>query len=322
MELQRRTAAGARWFASAGYLGSRTNNIWESTPLNNALFVTVNGAAPGTANVNARRPLVLADPENGKYYGAVDLYVTDGTQRYDGMLLSLRGTGRYGSTINANYALSHCYGAPDGGGGGTTNISTGYNKPDDPRFDDGNCTADRLHNFSLTASVESARLENAAMRAAFSGWRLSGSFRALTGPWLNVATGSDIAQNGQQGTQRPNQTLDDPYGDQSINPVNGGIRWLNPLAFAQPAPGTLRHHAAKQRAWPGQQEHRFGAVAKLQPEGEPGDRDPRRGVQRVELVPDGRPGVSLFNTATFGQITSSSNAISPRVLQFAVKYVF
>ena len=27
------------WLASAGYVGSRTNNIWESTPLNNALFV-------------------------------------------------------------------------------------------------------------------------------------------------------------------------------------------------------------------------------------------------------------------------------------------
>ena len=25
-----------RWFATAGYVGSRTNNIWESTPLNNA----------------------------------------------------------------------------------------------------------------------------------------------------------------------------------------------------------------------------------------------------------------------------------------------
>ena len=57
------------WLASAGYVGSRTNNIWESTPLNNALFVPVNGAAPSAANTNARRPLTLADPANGQYYG-------------------------------------------------------------------------------------------------------------------------------------------------------------------------------------------------------------------------------------------------------------
>ena len=36
----------------------------------------------------------------------------------------------------------------------------------------------------------------------------------------------------------------------------------------------------------------------------------------------GQPGVSFNNTATFGQITSSSNAISPRVFQFALKYAF
>ena len=106
---------------SAGYVGSRTNNIWESTPLNNGLFVPVNGAAPSTANLNARRPLTLADPDNGKYYGPLDLYVTDGKQRYNGMLLSARRQRRATARrSNANYTLSHCYGSPDGSGGGTT----------------------------------------------------------------------------------------------------------------------------------------------------------------------------------------------------------
>ena len=77
------------------------------------------------------------------------------------------------------------------------------------------------------------------MRAAFSDWRLVGGFRAATGPWLTVTTGADIALNGQAGTQRAEQVLDDPYGDQSINPLNGGMRFLNPVAFRQPAAGTL-----------------------------------------------------------------------------------
>ena len=64
--------------------------------------------------------------------------------------------------MNANYTLSNCYGSPDGSGGGTTNVSVGYNIPGNPSFDDGNCTADRLHNFSLSASVQSPRLDNAA----------------------------------------------------------------------------------------------------------------------------------------------------------------
>ncbi len=51
------------WFASVGYLGSRTNNIWESTPLNNAVFQNVGAAPPSAANINARRPFTLQDRE-------------------------------------------------------------------------------------------------------------------------------------------------------------------------------------------------------------------------------------------------------------------
>ena len=61
-----------------------------------------------------------------------------------GLLLSVRG-GTVLTTVNANYTLSHCYGAPEGGGGSTTNVSVGYNIPSNPRFDDRNCAADRLH---------------------------------------------------------------------------------------------------------------------------------------------------------------------------------
>jgi hypothetical protein len=166
----------ARWFATAGYIGSRTHDIWESTPLNNALLIPVAGTAPSVANTNARRPLTLLDPNNGRYYGPLDKYVSDGTQSYNGMVLAIRG-GIRSATVNANYTLSHCYGSPDGGGSSTPNLSTGYNIPSDPHFDDGNCTVDRLHNFSMTASVQSPELRHALLRAAFSDWRLVGGFR-------------------------------------------------------------------------------------------------------------------------------------------------
>ena len=84
---------GPRWFASAGYVGTRTNNIWESRPLNNALFIPVpgTGAAP---TCNTKTPAAVPDdPINGQVYGPMDQYVTDGTQSYEGMLLSVRGSG-------------------------------------------------------------------------------------------------------------------------------------------------------------------------------------------------------------------------------------
>jgi hypothetical protein len=311
----------ARWTGTIGYVGSRTHNIWESTPLNNSLFIPVpgTGAAPSVANTNNRRPLTVADPNNGRFYGPLDQYVSDGSQSYDGMLLSVRGSTTL-TSVTANYTLSNCYGSPDGNGGGTTNVSVGYNKPDDPGYDDGNCTADRLHNFSLSASVQSPRLNNAAMRAAFSDWRLVGGFRAATGPWLTVSTGTDIALNGQAGSQRAEQVLADPYGDNSINPLNGGRRFLNPAAFRQPVAGTLSSTQSRNNI-------RGMGTRNL-------DMSLTRvirvaGSQAIEVRVDafnafnwfqwGQPATALNNTGTFGQITSAG---APRVMQLGIKYQF
>jgi len=309
------------WLFSAGYVGSRTNDIWESTPLNNALFIPVAGAAPSAANLNARRPLNIADPVNGKFYGPLDLYVTDGKQRYNGLLLTARTSGAHGTTLNANYSLSHCYGSPDGFGGATTNVSSGYNIPGNPGYDDGNCTADRLQNFTLTAGIESPRFENAGLRAVATGWRLVGSFRALTGPWLTINTGADLALNGQAGTQRANQVAGvDPYGDQSINSANGGIRFLNPLAFTQPAAGVLGDSVRNSIRGPGNKNVDLALT-----------RNFRVGnTQNFELRAEafnafnwfqwGQPSTAR-NSATFGQITSAVNN-SARIVQLAVKYAF
>ena len=222
------------------------------------------------------------------------------------MLLSVRGSGRYGSTVNANYTLSHCYGSPDGGGGGTTNVSVGLQHARAiPRFDDGNCTADRLHNFSMTAcdSVAAVRERAAcARRSRTGGW--SGSFRALTGPWLTITTGVD------QRAERPGRHAarqsdsDDVYA----RPVDQPGERRHPV----PEPGRVRaaggrharHVAAQQHPGSGQQEHRSGAVAGLP------DRQRSRASRSAPRRSTPSTGSSWAqpatarNSATFGQITS------------------
>jgi Carboxypeptidase regulatory-like domain len=305
------------WFASAGYLGSRTGNIWESTPLNNAVFQNVGTAAPSTANINARRPFTLQDPSNGQFYGPVDLYVTDGKQSYNGMILTMRRVGARW-TLTGNYALSHCYGSPDGNGGGTTNVSVGYNIPSNPGYDDGNCNNDRLQNLSVIGSVETPRFENGALRAVASGWRIAPTFRATTGSWLTILTGADRLFNGQAGTQRVNQVSTNYYADQSVNPANGGIRFLDPAAFAQPAIGTFGNIQRNVVRGPGYK-NVDAALSRLFPVG---------GTKAVEVRLEafnlfnwfelGNPNTN-FSAATFGQITSD---LAPRVLQLAFKFSF
>ena len=308
----------ATWFVSIGYVGSQTNNLWESTPLNNAVF-NVPGIVPTGTNTNDRRPLTLANQQQGKFYGPVDLYVTDGKQHYNGMLLSVRRTAAL-TSFAANYTLSHCYGSPDGNGGGTTNLSVGYNIPSNPAYDNGNCTVDRLHNFTATASVEVPQFNNSTLRRVASGWRLVGSARASTGAWLTISTGTDIAFNGQAGTQRVNQLSDNVYADRSTNPANGFIRWLDPTAFQQPANGTFGNMPRNVVRGPNIKNVDMALTRVF----------PIVGRQSIEVRAEafnvfnwlqlGNP-VTAFNSATFGQINSVILG-SPRVLQLAVKYAF
>jgi hypothetical protein len=152
---------------------------------------------------------------------------------------------------------------------------------------------------------------------------LSGSFRAYSGPWLTITTGTDRALNGQNGqvpTQRVNQILDDPFGDQSINPANGGLRYLNPAAFALPAVGALGTIARNNIRGMDSRNVDLALAKRVQ----------LTRVQSLELrleafnafnwVQWGLP-ATAFNAATFGQITSVVPN-SPRVLQLGLKYVF
>jgi hypothetical protein len=137
---------------------------------------------------------------------------------------------------------------------------------------------------------------------------------------LTVGTGSDIAFNGQAGTQRANQVLDDPYGDMSINPLNNGMRFLTAAAFAQPANGTLGTSQPRNGIRGMRQRNLDLSLTRM---------IRLNNNQGIEVRIDafnafnwlqwGQPATALNNTATFGQIV---NAGPPRVMQLGIKYQF
>jgi hypothetical protein len=134
----------------------------------------------------------------------------------------------------------------------------------------------------------------------------------VEGDRLNVTTGRDNALTGLQ-QQRVNQVSDDMDGGQSLN------RYLNPAAFAQPAPGTLGNFERNSLVGPSFWSVNV-AVAKLVP---------TTTVQTLELRLEafnlfntfnwGNP-TTNFNSGNFGRILSQAG--DPRVLQFGVKYGF
>ena len=66
--------------------------------------------------------------------------------------------------------------------------------PDNPDADRGHCDADRTHLANFTVGYQTPQVDNAALQALASNWRVSGIVNARSGSWLTVATGRQLVQ--------------------------------------------------------------------------------------------------------------------------------
>ena len=145
------------------------------------------------------------------------------------------------------------------------------------------------------------------------GWRLSGIYRKTTGRYLTVSTGLDRVLSGQAGNQRPNQILENVYGDR-----NSVSNYLNPSAFAQPALGAIGNMRRANIEGPGSWQLDMGLSRIFQLQEAQKLEFRAEAFNVTNSVKPGDPSTN-FNQNTFGQINSSADA---RVVQFALKYSF
>jgi hypothetical protein len=100
--------------------------------------------------------------------------------------------------------------------------------------DYGNSDFDTRHNFTSLLNYD---LPNAShFKPLLSGWQLSSLLSFHTGQPFNVTTSTDTTGT-DEGVQRPN-LIGNPYAGVSHAFSKTGVQWVNPAAFAQPAPGT------------------------------------------------------------------------------------
>jgi hypothetical protein len=320
-------------FLSATYLGSHIIHIWNAIELNPAQNLgfgpcTLNTASgpvsypvcTNAGNVNQRRILNLANPQAN--LGYLTQYDDGGTQGYNGMLLDLRWRRGQTLTFNTNYTWSHCIGLPTitllNPGANYVHQAYQNNGPIDRNLDIGDCTADRRQIFNTSLVFKTPSFANNTLRMVASGWSFGTILSARSGSPLTVILGNDQALNGFQGnngTQRPNQVLENVYGDKkSLN------TYLNAAAFAVPAQGTYGNVGQSNVVGPGYWDWSQSLARQFQiKEG-----------QRLEFRAEafnvtnslrrGNPGTTLGNANTFGRILSSQGG--PRIMQFAVKYFF
>jgi len=321
---------GKSWLLKAAYLGNETAHLWTDQELNPAIYIPGNcvagqygltkaGPCSTTANTQARRLFTQLNPSQGPFYGTVESLDDGGTANYHAMMLSAEHRLSSHFSLLANYTLAHCIADPQ-----TTELSAPvYTNPANRRADRGSCTSvDVRHNFNLSAVLQSPRYSNRAVQWIAGDWQLAPIVTAHTGAPFTVTTGVDIALTGI-GAQRPNQVLSSPYC--AVQTPNC---WLNALAFASPAAGTLGNMGINNLASPGylsvdvSLSRRFHIKERQSVE----IRAEAFNIQNranylspatVGLV-GGVSGAAL-NSSTFGKITADAG---PRVMQFAIKYSF
>jgi hypothetical protein len=274
-----------------------------------------------TSSTNQRRRLSLENPAEGQYIGALSVLDDGGTQSYNGLLLSAQHRAARGVTVSTNYTWAHCIGDYADLTSAGPDANETYTIPDNRNADRGDCNTDRRHVVNLTAVAEAPTFSNSTVHMLASGWRVAGIYRRSSGPPVTVVSGQDRALNGIF-NQRPNQVLDNPYGDRSGRP---GTNWLNPAAFALPALGTYgdvgRNSVVGPPTW--SFDMALSRVFRL------GDRDRLEArVEAYNVTNSFRPslgtlGQGLYtqnlSTGTFGVVRES---LDPRILQFALKYMF
>jgi hypothetical protein len=321
---------GSSWLLKASYLGNETAHLWTDQELNPALYIPGNCAAgqyglkvagpcSTLGNTQARRYLTQLNPTQGPLYGQLEYLDDGGTASYNALIVSAEHRLSSHFSMLANYTYSHCIADP------VTSELSGpiYTDPYNRRFDRGNCTAvDVRHNFNLSAVLQSPHYSSRAMQWIAGDWQIAPIVGLHSGSFFTITSGVDNALNSIAG-QRPNQVLSDPYC------ANENIHcWLNPHAFATPANGTLGNLGSNNLVGPGYFDvdlalsRRFFVREKQFIE----IRAEAFNLQnRANFLNPSTPGLvggasgSALNSSNFGKILTD---VSPRIMQFAVKYVF
>jgi hypothetical protein len=305
------------WLASASYLGNRTVHLEIGEPLNYTVYIpgncaagqyglTAAGPCSNTANTNFRRILYLADPTKAQAYGGVGGFGDGGDANYNALLLSVQHRFTKNYTVNSNYTWSHCLTENEVAlnGGGSPRI------PTDRHNEYGACLSDRTHAFNTSLVVKTPRFGSNVLQKVFGNWQESTIFTASTGSPFTVAQGTDNTRTG--GGDLPNVIANPELDNPTIQ------QWFNVKAFEVAPIGVYGNEGKNILRGPGAWNMDI-ALTRSFPIGEGRSVDFRSEIFNVmNHARFGNPSATM-NSPTFGQITSARD---PRIMQFALKYIF
>jgi Carboxypeptidase regulatory-like domain len=347
LSLQRQVGS---WLFGAAYLGNRSVHLPTSYEMDPALYIagTSTGVAGScgtlagsnlpkaaaacstTGNYNARRLLYQQNPSQGVYYSTIGMYDDEGVADYNGMLISVQRRAKQ-MNIVANYTLAHCLSESE-----TTEL-TGPSYLDPPAYDSNgrrrsysNCDSDRRQVANVSLILNAPKFSNHMLNTLASDWSLSTIFTATTGGFSSVSTGSDqtLAGTGNAIAVNPSH----PYGTRTAFGTQGylsqdvlgaGTAFATQCLTATwscPAAGTFSTQRPLSLVGPSSYELDMSLARTFE----------IHEAQKIqfrweafnvpnEVILSGIGSATANGTSLLGTFTSAG---SPRIMQFALKYLF
>jgi len=242
--------------ATVAYVGSQGRNLFLRSIANRTIGVQSNGASAAT---QIREFDIVTYGADGRIatiqrpYAEVDYKTSGGRDSYNALQLALTRRSARSLVMNAQYTYGYSKGTSAGSNEART-VGNNARALADFDYDDGYNNFDVRHTFNLSALYNIP-----GQGALFGGWSVGGILNARSGVPINVLiTRPDIAYIDGAGAvwNAPaadrTAVINTPFGGASrstrrpdvvpgVSPYikDGGLLFLNPAAFATPAPGTF-----------------------------------------------------------------------------------
>jgi Carboxypeptidase regulatory-like domain len=302
--------AGDAWLFTVNYLGNKSTHRWINRAINPAVFIPGlcgSQACSTTGNTNARRILSLANPTAGALYGPMAELDDGANGSYNGLLLSANHRFSSNFSMLLNYTWSHCISDGDA----ASEIGGGYQNPNLRAAERGNCVVDIRQIFNASMVAVSPRMGGRWTRRVLGDWEVSSILSKRTGFWFNTTSGRDNSLTGIN-ADRPDVIADSHLSEPSL------AAWFNTAAFRSNATATFGNSGRNNLEGPGGFTLDAAVMRKFAITERHGLQLRAEAFNVLNHPVFSNPRTSLTDS-NLGRILGAND---PRIMQFALKYVF
>ncbi len=212
---------GAKMLAQMGYVGNESRHLLGTVDINQSAYNTSGGAEQNTRPYFSQYPTL----------GNINQLGTIATGNYNSVQALIRLANYHGITSQASYTWGHSLDELSQSRSQLPQDSTNF------KGDYGNAAIDTRNTFTAYATYALPTFSHGP-KLLVNGWEVNGLVNLHGGQPFTIYNGEDTSGT-DENVQRVN-VIGNPYAgvSHSFNKATQSEQWINPAAFAEPAPGT------------------------------------------------------------------------------------